>query len=95
MCGICQDGDAPVLEAHPRISQEPFGSVVLVLSLHSGNTWEHFALDSLEQSATTSGDVAYLVGKTELVDTCHRVAATDEGACAFFSCLSHSRAHSA
>ena len=42
------------------------------------NTWEHLALDSLEESATTSGDVGNLVGETELVDASYRVTTTDE-----------------
>ena len=48
------------------------------LSLDSSNSWEHFALDSLEQCTTTSRDVRNLIGQTELVDASYRVATTDE-----------------
>ena len=39
-------------------------------------TRENLTLDSLEQSTTTSRDVANLIGQTELVDTSYRVATT-------------------
>jgi hypothetical protein len=51
---------------------------ILLLTLYSGYTWENLTLDSLEQSTTTSRDVRYLVGQTELVDTSYRVATTNQ-----------------
>ena len=49
-----------------------------LLALDCSNAGEHLALDSLEHSTTTSRNIAYLVGKTELVDSSNRVATTYE-----------------
>ena len=53
-------------------------------------TRENLTLDSLEQSTTTSRDVANLIGQTELVDTSYRVATTDQRECTLGSCLGDS-----
>ena len=49
-----------------------------LFSFNSCYAWENLTLDGLEQSTTTSRDVRYLVGQTELVDTSYRVATTDQ-----------------
>ena len=49
-----------------------------LLTLDSCYAWENLTLDGLEQSTTTSRDVRYLVGQSELVDTSYRVATTNQ-----------------
>ena len=39
--------------------------------LHGCYTGEHLAFDGFEEGTAACADVAYLVGKTELVDTSH------------------------
>ena len=63
--------------------------------LNSSNAWENLTLDGLEQSTTTSRDVRYLVGQTELVDASYRVATTNQRECTVLRSLSDSLANSA
>ena len=65
------------------------------LALDSSYTGEHLALDSLEQSTTTSRDVRYLVGQTELGAASYRVTTTDQRECTLSGSLSDSLAYSA
>ena len=68
---------------------------LFLLALDSSYTRKHLTLDGLKQSATTSRDVRYLVGQTELVNTSYRVTTTNQRECTLGSCLSDSIANSA
>jgi hypothetical protein len=65
-----------------------------LLALDSSYAWENLTLDGLQQSTTTSRDVRYLIGQTELVDTSHRVATTNQRECTVLGSLSDSIADS-
>ena len=66
-------------------------SQVLLIATDSCDTWEDLAFHVLEHSATASRYVRYLVGELVLVDSCNRVATTNEGECTILlSCLGNS-----
>ena len=48
------------------------------LTFDGCNTGKYFAFDCFKQCATTSADVANLVGQAELGAACYAVTATDE-----------------
>jgi hypothetical protein len=52
--------------------------VVDGLTFDGSNTGKYFAFDCFKQCATTSADVANLVGQAELGAACYAVTATDE-----------------
>ena len=58
-----------------------------VLAANCSNARENLALDGLEQGTAAGGDVAYLVGKAELVDAGNGVTTADEGECTLCSGL--------
>ena len=60
---------------------------VFLLCLNGCHTGKHFALDGLEQGATTGGDVTDLVGHAKLVDAGYGVTTTDEREGSIGSCL--------
>ena len=75
--------DAPLAIVAHRFSDDAAtiaGAICarLIVSFDSSYARENLTLDGLEQSTTTSRDVRYLVGQTELVDTSYRVTTTNQ-----------------
>ena len=52
---------------------------LLLLIVQTSDTGEYLAFEQFKRSAAAGGDVAHLVGKTELLDGCRGIAAADNG----------------
>ena len=49
----------------------PLRGLAGLLALDGGDAGEGLAFDGFEHGTTTGGDVGYLIGETELVDSCY------------------------